>query len=266
MTSVEQVARVLRLFTADRDLLLVTEVAQLLSLPKSSASRLLKAMAQAGLLSNVDRASGYRVGNLVFETSRRHRANSSLSVSADEALARIAKATGHTGYVAILDGTDILGLRMRHGAKALRVVTSPGDRLPAFASASGRALLARLDDAAVRELHAVPLKPPSPNGPQTVDELLSALEDVREKGWAQATDECLPGVESLAVCVKDRETSESVAICISYSAALVSANEKTRVITMLMRAACEAGMKFDDESWAAPRFASYAAPSLNEAA
>jgi DNA-binding IclR family transcriptional regulator len=265
MSTIENVSQVLKLFTADRSTISVTEASQLLDLPKSSASRLLKAMAGVGLLTTLEGRPGYRVGNLIFETSRRHRSNSTLSLLADEALGQLAKATGHTGYVAILDGPEILGLRMRHGTRALRVVTSPGDRLPAFASASGRALLARLDNDAVRATHTAPLQPPSPHAPQTLDDLLAALEVVREKGWAQATDECLPGVESLAVCVRDRENGESVAVCISYSAAMVSANEKARIVTLLMRAGRDLAMKFDDEHWTAPRFAAYAAPWVEAA-
>lgn len=260
MSMIGNVSDVLRLFTADRSVVSVKEASQLLGLPKSSASRLLKAMADVGMLATIEDRPGYRVGHLIFETSRRHRSNSTLSLFADEALGQIAKATGHTGYVAILDRAEILGLRMRHGTRALRVVTSPGDRLPAFASASGRALLARLDDEAVRALHPAPLQPPSPHAPQTIDDLLAALAVVRDKGWAQVTDECLPGVESLAVAVHDRETGESVAICISYSAAMISANEKARIVTMLMRAGRDMAMKFDDGYWLAPRFAAYAAP------
>ena len=74
MNSVGNVARVLRLFTPERGVLSVTEVSQLLALPKSSSSRLLKAMAETGLLASTDAPSGYCVGNLIFETSRRHRA------------------------------------------------------------------------------------------------------------------------------------------------------------------------------------------------
>jgi DNA-binding IclR family transcriptional regulator len=268
MNSVDNVARVLRLFTAERSIVSVTEVAQLLALPKSSSSRLLKAMAETGLLNATEQVSGYSVGNLIFETSRRHRAHSTLSVMADEALARIVKATGHTGYIAMLDRTDVLGLRMRPGSKPLRVVTSPGDRLAAFCSSTGRAMLARLDDEAVRALYPnpTPWQAPSPNAPQTVEDLLAALTVVRTKGWSQATDESLPGVESIAVCVEDRESGERVALCISYSAAMISANEKSRIVTLLMRAGCEIGMKFDDETWAAPRFAAFSAPSWNEAA
>src|SRR6476620_5448648 len=266
MNAVENIARVLRLFTPERAVLSVTEVAQLLGLPKSSTSRLLKAMAESGLLTSADSTTGYAVGNLIFETSRRHRVNSTLSLAADEALTRIVKATGHTGYVAILDGTDVLGLRMRPGSKPLRVVTSPGDRLPAFCSSTGRALLARLDDDAVRALYPAPLQPPSPNAPQSAEDLLAALAVVREKGWSQATDESLPGVESIAVCVEDRESAERVALCISYSAAMISDNEKSRIVTLLMRAGCEIGIKFDDEYWTGQRFAAFSAPSWTEAA
>lgn len=266
MNSVDNVAKVLRLFTPDRSVLSVTEVSQLLALPKSSSSRLLKAMSETGLLALAEHGAGYSVGHLIFETSRRHRAHSTLSVAADEALARIVKATGHTGYVAMLDRTDVLGLRMRPGSKPLRVVTSPGDRLPAFCSSTGRAMLARLDDAAVRALYPTPWQAPSPNAPQTVDDLLAALVVVRTQGWSQATDESLPGVEAIAVCVEDRESGERVAICLSYSAAMISANETSRIVTLMMRAGREIGTKFDDEYWAAPRFAAFSAPSWNEAA
>jgi len=47
---------------------------------------------------------------------------------------------------------------------------------------------------------------------------------------------------------------------------MISANEKSRIVTLLMRAGCEVGMKFDDEHWADPRFAAFSAPSWNEAA
>src|SRR5260221_12031362 len=72
MNSVGNVARVLRLFTPERSVLSVSEVAQLLTLPKSSSSRLLKAMAETGLLTITETAAGYAAGNRIFETARRH--------------------------------------------------------------------------------------------------------------------------------------------------------------------------------------------------
>jgi hypothetical protein len=47
---------------------------------------------------------------------------------------------------------------------------------------------------------------------------------------------------------------------------MISANEKSRIVTLLMRAGCEVGIKFDDGYWTHQRFAAFAAPSWNEAA
>ncbi len=264
MNTVDNVARVLRLFTPERGVLSVTDVALQLGLPKSSTSRLLKRKA----IDMVIGRPGLSPRSIKpFENDKDFNVFTVPDTTCNWlAMNQTKKPLDNTGYVAMLDDTVVLGLRMRPGSKPLRVVTSPGDRLPAFCCSTGRAMLARLDDAAVRARYPAPLEPPSPNAPQTVDDLLAALAVVRDKGWSMATDESLPGVESIAVCVEDSEGGEQVAICISYSAAMISANDKTRIVTLLMRAGCELGLKFDDRFWAAPRFAAFAAPSWNEAA
>ena len=263
MNSVGNVARVLRLFTPDRGVLSVTEVAQLLALPKSSSSRLLKAMAETGLLATTESSSGYCVGNLIFETSRRHRVNSTLSAVADEALARIAKATGHTGYVAILDGTGVLGLRMRPGCMSLRVVTSPGDRPPA-----GLLLVVRTRTSRVSmTMRCVPVirRRSSRRRPTRLTPLPISWR--RSPGRARRAGRRPREPAGRRVDRRLRRGSrERRCICISYSAAMISANEKSRIVTLLMRAGCEVGIKFDDEYWTAPRFAAFAAPYWNEAA
>ena len=68
--------------------------ASCLACPKARPRACSSRCPNAGLLANTDRSSGYGVGNLIFETSRRHRAHSTLSVVADEALAGIVEARG----------------------------------------------------------------------------------------------------------------------------------------------------------------------------
>ena len=209
-------------------------------LPKSSTSRLLKSMANAGLLANADRSSGYGVGNLIFETSRRHRVHSTLSVVADEELARIARGTGHTGYIAIRDGTDMLGLRMRPAASRCGgdLARRPAAGLllverPRPAGAPRR----RCREGVARRAGCSRRRPTHRRRPT----IFRRAGGGAREGLGAGDRRGLPGVESLAVCVQDRESGESVAICISYSAAMISANEKSRIVTLLMRAGCELG-------------------------
>ena len=172
-------------------------------MPKSSVSRLLKAMREAGLLTSVANAPRYRVGNLLFEIAQLHRQNSDLMQLADAEMSAICRETRHTGYISILDGADVLVLRMLPGRDALRVVTPLGSRAAAFATANGRALLARLSDDKVRALHPKRLRPPSPNAPRThAPSCSNGWRRLRRVGWCEAIDEAIPGVHSVAVAVE----------------------------------------------------------------
>ena len=237
----------------------MTDVSRLLGMPKSSASRLLKAMREAGLVANVGSTPRYRVGHLLFEVARLHRVNSTLVGLTDQYLGAICRETGHTGYVSILDGPDVLVIRHHPGTQALRVVTPLGSRAPAFATSTGRALLARLGGEEVGALYEKPLVPPSPNAPQTLAELLSALEEVRRRGWCEAVDEAIPGVGSIAVSVADAENAETLSFCLSYSASQVPAAQRRRMIAMLTAAARDIGAKLDDLFWLRPELATAAA-------
>lgn len=246
MSTLRNTTDVLRLFTPDRLEISVSDVSRLLNLPKSSASRLLKAMLQEGLLSRSENPPRYKVGNLLFEISRLYRLNSSLIDVVDEAVKSISRETGHTGYVSILDGADVLVIRMHQGSHALRVFTPLGQRAPAFATAIGRSLLARLSDSRVRALHPEGIVPPSPSSPQNIDDLLRALDQPRRFGWAEAVDEAIPGVGSISVSVADPEIGETIGFCISCSASQVDDEERSRIISLLTTAAHRIALRFGD--------------------
>lgn len=218
----------------------------MLGMPKSSASRLLRAMLQEGLLSRMANSPRYKVGNLLFEISQLYRLHSSLIEAVDDTMNAICRETGHTGYISILDGADVLVIRMYQGSHALRVFTPLGQRAPAFATAVGRTLLARLSDESVRALHAEGIVAPSPNSPRSIDTLLAALNQIRRRGWAEANDEAIPGVGSISVSVADPETGETIAFCISYPASNIAAEEKNRIIALLTAAGRRIALRFED--------------------
>lgn len=241
-------ATVLRLFSAERRQLSVTEAAARLGIPKSSASRLLKAMKEAGLLRHVAGTPRYEIGNLLFEVARLHRSSSDLIEMTDAELRALTRATGHTGYISILDGTDMMVIRMHRGTHPLQVVTPLGQRAPAFATATGRAVLARLADAEVRRLHRGGLQPPSPRAPQSLRALLQALAEVRAQGHCTAIGEAIPGVGSIAASVADPESQETLGFCLSFPAA-VPLREQRRIRALLVAAARRIAEQVEDPFW-----------------
>lgn len=251
MSSLSSAVEILRLFSIEQLDLSVTEVSRRLGMPKSSASRLLRAMRDEGLVAGVGATARYRVGPLPFELSRLYARRSSLMDIADGELAAICSESGHTGYISILEGTDILVVRVHLGTQTLRVVTPLGSRSAAFETANGRTLLARLPDDEVRARHAGGLLPRSPTSPGTVDALLRALDTVRRTGSCEAIDEGVPGVGSVAVSVADPESGEVIGCCVSFPAATVAPAERARLATLLTGSARRIAAQFGDRFWTA---------------
>jgi IclR family transcriptional regulator, KDG regulon repressor len=246
MSALSNAVSILRLFSAERSELSVTQAARLLGMPKSSASRLLKSMLREGLLSSAGNTPRYRLGHVFFEVSRLYGHHSTLMDLADAALDAICRETRHCGYISLLDGADVLVLRIFRGT---RVVTPLGSRSPAFATSTGRTLLARLTDEAVRALHAGPLSPPSLHAPQTLEELIERLDRIRRIGWCEAIDEAVPGVGSVAVSVADDGNAEALAFCVSFPAQMVPELERRRLAGLLSQAARLIAGELDDGFW-----------------
>jgi len=250
-------AEVLRCFGPDRLELTVTDVVALRRAPKSSTSRLLRAMRDAGLLETVGDSKRYRPGILLFELGQSYRAGSTLVARAHEVVSGIVDRVGHTGYVSVRDGLDVMGLTYVAGHNVLRVGTPVGRRLPLTASATGRTLLARLDDDKVRALFPDTLPQPSPRAPRTLDELTARLQAVRRNGFAESDGEANPGVGALAAAVGDPETDEAVSLCITYPQSTVTAVERRQIIDGLLDGARSIATIIGDTRCAALQAASH---------
>lgn len=251
MTTLTSAASVLRCFSADCRDLTVTRVSQILEMPKSNASRLLRAMAACGLLETVGASKRYRPGLLLHEAGSIFRTSSALTQRADEVVARVAAASGHTGYVSRRDGAEMVAVTDHPGMHALRVASTIGRRLDAGASATGRSLLARLPDAEIRALFTPFPTPPSANAPANADDLLRRVDLVRRNGFACAIDEANRGVGAVAVAVGDPQTQSEVALCIAFPAALMSQSERIALARELHEGAAAIAAITQDARFAA---------------
>jgi DNA-binding IclR family transcriptional regulator len=250
MTTLESAAAVLRCFSADRTELTVTETAALLGLPKSTTSRLLHAMRDAGFLETLGESKRYRPGAMVLGVGRLFRTGSLLFRYADAAVAAIVEEVGHTGYVSIRDGAEVTGLTCHPGSNALSVSTQLGRPLPAHSSATGRALLARLSDDAVRALFPHDWEPPSASSPQSVEELLERLAEVRRRGFAESHDEANRGVGVVATAVGTPDTGEALSLCIAYPLATVTAEDVATIVDRMVSSTKEIVGLVGDPFWA----------------
>lgn len=246
VTVLANAAAVLRCFSSDCTELTVTDIVTRLGMPKANASRLLKAMREAGLLETIGDSKRHRPGRLLLDISAAFRASSPLIRMGAEVVARISAECGHTGYVSVLSGPEVTAVTDTPGSNTLRVVSNLGRRLPAHASSTGRALLARMSDAEVRRLYPAGLPQGPANGPRDLDDLFDRLRTIRAQGYALSNEEATPGVDAISVAVSDPRAGETVALCVVFPAAVVGEDERGAILRGLLRGAVEIAARTGD--------------------
>lgn len=253
MTVLKNAAQVLRCFGSGVSELTVTDVTGMLDMPKANASRLMKAMREAGLLETIGTSKRHRPGRMLLDIAATIRASSRLIREAGEVVARISRESGHTGYVSVLDGAMVRAALDFEGTNALRVVSSSGRSLHAHASATGRTLLARLSGAEIRALYpdgALPQQ--SERAPGGIEALLREIERVRGDGYAISFEESTPGVDALAVAVADPAADEAVSLCVVFPAAVVAAADRDAILQALREGAARIAGLTGDMDFLAP--------------
>ena len=216
MSALTNAIQVLRCFSMARPDLSFADVMALTGKPKSSTSRLLRSLRDCGLLEQDPHTRRYRPGLLTLELGRLHRAHDDLIATAERELREVCARTGHTGYIAVLDGCEQVVLRSVPGSSPLRVVNPPGQRTPALATSNGRAMLARLSDSDIRARVPVPYPKLPRNSPQNFRQLMDRLNEIRRTGVSEAADESIEGVGSQGFALASSEPGELIGIAVSY--------------------------------------------------
>jgi len=122
--------------------------------------------------------------------------------------------------LAVLDGSESLFLALEETSQPIRLVTHVGSKTPAFASASGRVVLASHPPAAVAALFGGRLLV-TPTGRRLngVAELQTILEEVRARGYAENHGETADGLYAASVPVVNGEgvTIAALTTCVPVS-------------------------------------------------
>lgn len=249
MSTLANAMDVLKLIARLRRDITVTDVVTELGLPKSSASRTLSMMAGYGFLDRDAATRAYRPGGVIMEASYHFRASRNTASLVEEALDALVRETGCTGYINVLDGTDTLVIQMRTGAGALQIYTPPGSRAPAYSSAMGRALLARLSDDEVGALIGTKLDQGRGHAPKTRKDLLARLAVIRDTGWALSRGEYVTNVAGISSAVLDPATRQTYAFGIALPAEQLSEALVERFGATVRDAASSVGKRVGDPYW-----------------
>lgn len=201
------VLAVLRYFGSQAGPVRAAALARDLGLPRSSTYHLLAALIAEGFVTHLPEERKYALGVRAYELGTGYARQAPLQRIARYPLARLAKTTRHSAHLAVMHGRDVVYVIEERGPRRRSLVTDIGVRLPAHATASGRAMLAWTPEAQIAALYpdrdAFAFAPRGGDTPRSPGELTRILRQVRSLGYAWEAGEVSEGFSSIAV-VLDR--------------------------------------------------------------
>lgn len=193
----------------------VTDLAGELALTKSNVHRLLTTLQANGYVRQVAAGGGYELTTRLWEQGSRVVRRMGLLGVARPALERLAAQTGETVHLSILDDTEVVYIDKIDSAHHIRAHTSVGSRAPAWAVATGKAMLARMPDSYLDRFEGR-FQPLTATSRRSLEELRSDLALVRSEGYCIVYHgEWREGIAAVACAISDRSDRLAGAVGLS---------------------------------------------------
>jgi DNA-binding IclR family transcriptional regulator len=210
---VERVAEILFAFSRATEPLGVSELARRTGLPKSTVHRLATEMAAHHLLER--RGEAFEPADRLYELGARKMPDSNLRAIALPFMADLRSATRQTVHLAVLDGTEVVYVEILRQQSAPRLPSGVGGRMPAHATAVGKAMMAFSPAADVEAVIRHGLNRIGPRTTVAPGLLRRELSRIRANGVAVEFEESAPGLVCAASPILGDDGAAVAAISIS---------------------------------------------------
>jgi IclR family pca regulon transcriptional regulator len=219
--SLERGLLVIRAFSRERPSLTLTEIADRTNLTRAAARRFLITLRDLGYVNSDGRL--FSLSPRVLELGYSYLSSLPVWEIARPHLERLADLVRETTSASVLDGTDIVFVARVETKRIMSMTLGVGSRLPAWATAMGRVLLADLSPERIDDyFRQVRLEPLSERTITDEQELRGVLSEAKANGWTLVDQEVEEGVRSLAVPIRSSTGRAQAALIVCSHAFRVS--------------------------------------------
>lgn len=228
----------LDLFTRQRPLIGLSELARLSGTNKATCYRLMTELMDHGLIEQVGTAREYRIGPAVLRLAALREATVPTREAAQPILQALATATGETAHMSHLVAGRLVTMAYAYSsAHGMRIMMEDADTLAFHATSSGFAVLAFSDPAFTDAVLKTPLAALTPATPTDPDAVRERLVRTRATGLAQTENTFEADVSSLAVPLFGSDGTCIGALAVAAPAMRMTPDLRARILPELLRAA-----------------------------
>lgn len=213
----------------------LADLSETLNIPKSSLHGLLRTLQGRRWIEADGSGHEFRLGVRALLVGASYVDTDAQVVRTRATLDHLAERTGETVHLGRLDGTDIVYLAKRESRHPLRLFSAIGRRLPAYATALGKAILAEHDRESVDARFEGPLDRLTENTVSTLPKLHDALTETKRRGYAIDQEENAHGICCFAVALPYSGPAED-AISVSIPLMRATTEHAEEVVRLLLDA------------------------------
>jgi DNA-binding IclR family transcriptional regulator len=217
---------------------MVSEIAKELSLPATSALRIVSTLVDEGLLRK--ECSRIYLGSVLIHLGSRATASTEIRVLAQPVLKSLTLSTGETAHLALPYDDRSLIVAVHDSPHQLRAALSPGMLSDLYFSSTGKVFLAFLHRHRIAEiLDRHPSKKRTDKSLTTLTELEAAADESLLHGYGMDDEEFNPGVRCLAAPVRGPGGQVVAAIGITAATVRFTTERIPEMATKVITAANE---------------------------
>jgi DNA-binding IclR family transcriptional regulator len=201
--AVDRAARLLLALASGTPRLGVSEVAELVDIPKPTVYTMLRTLERHGLVVQESEGGKYALGPAVLQLGNAYLDGSELRARSASWADLLARQSGEAVWVGVLSGQNVVVVHHAFRPDDLVQILEVGAAVPWHACALGHAIVANLDEAAQSALLAGPARKLTGRTITEPGALKEALEKARQRGYAVEDQEATVGDAGLAAPVYD---------------------------------------------------------------
>lgn len=219
---------------------MLAELSRAVALPKPTSYRLALMLESAGFLYKDQQTLRYSVGPRFEDMALCGLRNGGTGGARRLIMEGLAKRLGSRVNFVVLRAGELAFVEWVESTSALRVDLKPETRVPAHCSASGKLLMAHMPEAMRRRfLKSAPFRAHTKRTITTARALEQEFERIRRQGYGEDDQEFIPGVNCLAVPVRNDKGEVVAALAAMAPAASLPLREAREHLPQLYRCADE---------------------------
>jgi len=237
--SLERALKILCTFNTTRQVLTLSQLSDILDLPKATVSRLCSTLIKYDFLGYNHESKQYSLGLKLFELGSVVFSSFSLRRVASRHLTELQSKLGKTVFLGILQDDEVLYLDKKEAFRnPIRFASDIGTRRPPFFGMLGQTLMAFLPDGEVdRLLQKSPLAAFTKKSITNEREFRDRLRKVREQGFAIDEETALDGITGIAAPVRDFTNKVVAAVGVGFISLSVDSKGLKRIVKDTLRTA-----------------------------